>query len=169
MKVTLIANVSANGKVLLTENPYYHEPREALAFFIQYGNRIGNIIFGRKTFDMLDGGFGNAKTVFPQADLVIMSKSPDDIGSYTVLDTAQKVIEYYTKKGFGEILVGGGAGIYNLFLGQQLVTDIIFNYIPVIVGQGGILGHSETLATQFKIVDQKLLTPEIVQVHYSRI
>ena len=40
MKVTLIANVSANGKVLFTDNRNYHEPREALLFFIQYANWI---------------------------------------------------------------------------------------------------------------------------------
>lgn len=168
MKVMLIANVSANGKVLITENPHYHEPREALAFFIQYGNRIGNIILGRKTFDMLDGGLGNAKRAFPNADLVIMSLSTDVIGDYTVLDTAQGVLKYYADKGFEEILVGGGTGIYNLFLEQELITDIYFNYIPVIVGDGGVLGYSEKLATQFKIVEQKLLTPEIIQVHYSK-
>lgn len=168
MKITLIANVSANGKVLLTENPNYHEPREALTYFIQYGNRIGNIIFGRKTFNMLDGGIGNAKRAFPNAEVVIISKSTNQIGNYKVTDSPEKVIGYLKEKGFSEILVGGGAGIYNLFLEAELATDIIFNYIPIIVGDGGVLGHSETLAAQFKIVEHKLLTPEILQVHYTR-
>jgi len=168
MKVTLIANLSANGKVLLTDNPNYHEPREALMFFIQYANQIGNIIIGRKTYDVLERIPGNTKRVFLQAEVVVVSQSGAAINECKVVSTAQEAIDHLSDKGFKEILVGGGTAVYNLFLEQELVTDLFFNYIPVIIGDGGVLGHSENLSTHFSLKEQKMLTEEVLQVHYVR-
>lgn len=168
MKVTLIANVSANGKVLLTDNPNYHEPREALLFFIQYANKIGNIIIGRKTYDVLERIPGNTKRVFPQAEVVVVSQSGATIKDCKVVRTAQEAIDHLSTIGFKEMLVGGGTAVYNLFLEQELVTDLIFNYIPIIIGDAGVLGYSQNLSTQFSVKDQKMLTPEVLQVHYVK-
>ncbi|MBB1138156.1 dihydrofolate reductase family protein [Myroides sp. WP-1] len=168
MKVTLIANISANGKVLLTNNTNYHEPREALLFFIQYANQIGNIIIGRKTYDVLERIPGSTKKVFPNAEVVMVSESIPSINDLKVVNSAAKAMKYLKDKGFKEILVGGGTAVYNLFLDQELVTDLIFNYIPILVGNGGILGESENLSTVFSVKEKKMLTSEILQVHYTR-
>ncbi|SFH06331.1 dihydrofolate reductase family protein [Pedobacter insulae] len=168
MKVTLIANVSANGKVLLTDNPNYHEPREALFFFIQYANRIGNIIIGRKTYDVLERIPGNTKRVFPQAEVIVVSQSGAAIKDFKVVSAAEEAINHLESKGFKEILVGGGTAVYNLFLEQELVTDLFLNYIPIIIGDGGVLGHSENLSTHFILKEQTMLTAEVLQVHYVR-
>lgn len=39
MKVTIIANISANGKVLLSDNPHHQLPREAMDFYISPSSR----------------------------------------------------------------------------------------------------------------------------------
>jgi hypothetical protein len=90
MKVILIANISADGKVLLAENPQHQAPPEA------------------------------AKT-------------------------------------------------YTAFLDKDLVTDIYFNTIPIVIGDGGIIGHSDELNLKFKIAETKLLTPEIAQIHFEKV
>ncbi|WP_255549689.1 hypothetical protein [Flavobacterium sp. HJJ] len=38
MKVILIANISANGQVLLAGNPAHEAPQDALGFFVQEAN-----------------------------------------------------------------------------------------------------------------------------------
>ena len=168
MKVTLLANVSANGKVLVTENPHYHEPMEALRFIITYANNSKNIIIGRKTYDVLERVPRSTKRVFPQADIVVISQSKFESNDVKFVTTANDAMDYLKSKGHQEIIVGGGAGIYNLFIEKELVTDMYFNYIPVLVGDGGVLGYSETLSTQFEIKQHHILTPNILQVHYSR-
>ncbi|WP_181390564.1 hypothetical protein [Sphingobacterium athyrii] len=35
MKVTIIANISANGRILVSDNPHHKLPPEAMEFYIQ--------------------------------------------------------------------------------------------------------------------------------------
>jgi hypothetical protein len=58
--------------------------------------------------------------------------------------------------------------VYNEFLERNLVTDIYFNYIPLITGDSGVIGVTVDLNTKFKIEEHKLLTDDIVQVHLSK-
>jgi dihydrofolate reductase len=168
MKVILIANISANGKVLLAENPQHQAPPEALGFFVQRANQAGNLIVGRKTFEVLKQFPGGVKQIFPNVEVVVLSKSDDKIEDYKVVDKAKKAISFLEEKGFNEIIIGGGAKTYSAFLDKDLVTDIYFNTIPIVIGSGGIIGQSEDLFLKFKIAETKLLTPEIVQVHFEK-
>lgn len=168
MKITLIANISANGKVLITENPHYHEPQEALMFFVQYANRLGNIIIGRKTYEVLERVPGNTQRFFPNAEVVVISQSEIQSDVCQVVKTAEEAIAYLENKGFSEVLVGGGTGVYNLFLEKELVTDVYFNYTPIIIGDGGVLGESYALSTTFSIKNSTMLSPNVLQVHYQK-
>jgi riboflavin biosynthesis pyrimidine reductase len=85
-----------------------------------------------------------------------------------VVDKPKKAITYLEEKGFTEIIIGGGAKTYTAFLDKDLVTDIYFNTIPIVIGDGGIIGDSDELNLKFKIVETKLLTPEIAQIHFEK-
>lgn len=52
MKVTLIASVSANGKVLLANNPNHQIAPEVMEFLVQKAVESGNIVFGYSTYTM---------------------------------------------------------------------------------------------------------------------
>ena len=52
MKVTLIASVSANGKVLLANNPNHQIAPEVMGFLVQKAIESGNIVFGYSTYTM---------------------------------------------------------------------------------------------------------------------
>ncbi len=43
MTVTVIANISANGKVLLTENDNLQVPQEAMSIFMEVANQENNL------------------------------------------------------------------------------------------------------------------------------
>ena len=168
MKVTIIANLSANGQLLLAENPAHAAPQEALAFFLQQANIKGNLIIGRKTFDVLQQFPGGVKAFFPNVEIVLLSRSNLNIEGYIVSDSPEHAVKYLTEKGFEEIIIGGGTNVYNEFLEKNLVTDIYFNYLPMIIGDGGVIGRSENLNIKFNIIEQKLLTDNIAQVHFQR-
>lgn len=57
MKVTLIASVSANGKVLLANNPNHQIAPEVMEFLVQKAVESGNIIFGYSTYTMFIDAF----------------------------------------------------------------------------------------------------------------
>ncbi|HEY4322480.1 MAG TPA: dihydrofolate reductase [Mucilaginibacter sp.] len=169
MKVTLIANLSANGKVLLAENPQHAAPQEALGFFVQKANEIGNLIIGRKTFEVLQQFPGGIKQFFPNVEVVLLSRSNIENKDFKVFGKPEEAINFLKGKGFNEIIIGGGAHTYNAFLEHDLITDIYFNFIPMVIGDGGIIGVGDNLNLKFKITEQKPLTNGIAQIHLSKI
>jgi dihydrofolate reductase len=168
MKVTLIANIAANGKVLLSENTSYQAPQEAIAIFMEIATRAGNLLIGKKTFEMLQRVLGDVKGAFPGVELVLISATGIATHDYKVVDSPEAAIHYLTEKGYSEIAVGGGTITYNAFLEKNLVTNIHFNIHPVIVGDGGVLVTDPALTSQFKLVSHKQVGDHIVQLHLSR-
>lgn len=169
MKVTLIANLSANGKVLLAENPKHQPPQEAVAFFVQKAIEIGNLILGRKTFQLIEKFFGGIKQALPGVDVVLLSATKTTISDFIVVNNPEDAIKYLKEKGFTEIAVGGGTTAYNAFLDRDFITDIYFNFIPFITGSGGVLATNDALTTNYKLADHKFLTGEIVQLHFTKL
>jgi len=168
MKVTLFAGISANGQVLLAGNPNHAEPEEAFTSFIEEVIRAGSLIMGRTTLEVMNQFPGGIKTMFPGAEIVILSNSVSTIEGCVVADSPEKAIAYLEGKGFEEVVVGGGSQVYNLFLEKDLVTDILFCYMPVVIGDGGIIGTGD-LALAFKLAGHKLVTKDVIQTHLVRI
>ena len=169
MKLLLVADVSANGKLLLTDNPNHPVPKATIDFYIQKVIQTGNLIIGRKTLETFQQHFGGIQKIFPGVEVLVLSKTINEANGYKVVDSPEAAINHFHAKGFEEIIVGGGVQIYNIFLNRDMVTDIYFNYVPVIIGDGGILGTAAGLLTNFEMTDHRLLDGGIVQVHLSKV
>jgi dihydrofolate reductase len=169
MKITLIADVSANGKLLLTDNPNHPVPKASIDFYIQKVIQAGNLIIGRKTLETFQQHFGGIHQLFPGIEVVVLSRSKDEAIGCELVRSPEEAVSHLQEKGFEEIIVGGGAQIYNIFLNRNMLTDIYFNHVPVIVGDGGVLGTASDLLTHFELIDHKLLSEGIVQVHLSKV
>ncbi|MBO9701836.1 MAG: dihydrofolate reductase [Sporocytophaga sp.] len=167
MKVKLFVSVSVNGKVLLAENPNHQVPQEILGEFMQMASKAGNLILGRKTFDMM-AGYPAALEALSEIDMVILSENKPDSEGYKVVSSPEKAIEYFKLKGCSEIVVGGGTQIYNAFLKADFVSELYLNVIPILSGSGGILGLDEDLLIRLKLEHQKSVG-NIVQLHYTKI
>lgn len=168
MKVAIIANVSANGKVLLAENPGHQAPPEAMYIFMQMAGQAGNLIIGKNTFEMFRQIPGGINGFLPGVTLVVLSATAPATEAYPVVRSAEEAIAYLAAKGFERVVVGGGTKTYNAFLDKDLVTDIHFNLLPLITGSGGILGTNIDLNSAFKLANQKSLADGIVQLHWTK-
>ncbi|SHM64831.1 Dihydrofolate reductase [Chitinophaga jiangningensis] len=168
MKVNLIANISHNGQVLLAGKSNHNVPQEALGYFFQLTNNIKSLVLGSATFKVLES-FGGAEQVFPGVEIVVLSAGNFSSDKYKVARTPEEALSYLSEKGFTATVLGGGTKTYNAFLEAGLVTDIFFNLIPVIVGDGGVIGDKDNFVTRFKIVENKMLTEEILQVQYAAV
>jgi dihydrofolate reductase len=169
MKLILVADISANGKLLLTDNPNHPVPKAGIDFYIQKVFQAGSLIIGRKTLDVFQQHFGGIQQIFPGIEVVVLSRTSDNANGCKVVDSPEAALNYLQEKGFDEIVVGGGVQIYNMFLDRGLLTDIYFNYVPVIVGDGGILGQATGLLINFEQTEHKLLDGGIVQIHLSKV
>jgi len=167
MKVKLFASVSVNGKVLLAENPNHQVPQEILGEFMQMASKAGNLILGRKTFDMM-AVYPAAMEALSGIDMVILSEHKRDDEGLKVVSSPEQAIEYFKQKGSTEIIVGGGTQIYNSFLKGDFVSELYLNVIPIISGSGGVIGLDDDLLIKLKLEHQKS-TGNIIQLHYTKI
>ncbi|MFD2556537.1 dihydrofolate reductase family protein [Sphingobacterium tabacisoli] len=151
MKVILVANISANGKALVSDNPHHSLPQEAMDFYVGMAERVGSMVIGAKTFENFQQFPEHVKALFATIDMVVLSAAPLASPEYTVVHTPEEAIAYFSTKGVAEIAVGGGIGTFNAFLDRDLVTDIYFNISPLITGDGGHLVSNHALNSKFSL------------------
>ena len=166
MKVSIIANISVNGKVLLAEDPNHQVPQEAIGIFMQVANRAGNLVMGKNTFNMFQPLLKEGP--FSGIEIILLSGSEETVNGYKVVSSPEESITYLTEKGFQEIVVGGGTKTYNAFLDRDLVTDFYFNIHPLITSNGGILGTNNDLVSKFKLTEQKHVSDNFIQLEGIR-
>jgi dihydrofolate reductase len=169
MKLILVADVSANGKLLLTDNPNHPVPKATVDFYTQKVIQAGNLVIGSKTLETFQQHFGGIQQIFPGIEVVVLSRSSSEANGWKVVHSPEEAVNHLQEKGFEEIIIGGGVQIYNIFLNRDMLTDIYFNYVPVIVGDGGTLGTATDLLTSFELIEHKLLNEGIVQIHLGRV
>lgn len=167
MRVTVIANISANGKILIADNPHHQLPTEAMAFYVQFIRLVGNVVIGVKTFENFLKFPKEVKELFNGIEIIILSGKPYIVDGYKTVSRPEEAIEYMSRKGVQEMAIGGGASTFNAFIDKDLVTDIYFNINPIITGSGAVLGNNSELNSKFKHNGQKLKNG-FVQLHLTK-
>lgn len=167
MNVTVIANLSANGKVLLSDNPAHVAPQGAMAFYLQRAKAAGNLVVGRKTYELFQQISSANKEAFSGIEIVLLSAAPLATDKHQVVGRPEEAISYLTAKGFEEIAVGGGTKTYNAFIEHDLVTDIYFNISPLVTGGGGVIANNTDLHTTFKLAGHTF-NDDFIQIHLTR-
>lgn len=167
MKVTVIANISANGRLLVANNPHHQLPAGAMEFYVQFVKQVENVVIGLKTFENFLKFPKEVKELFNGVEIVILSDSPYQNSDYKTVGSPEEAIEYMSSKGFNEIAIGGGIGTFNAFMDKDLVTDIYFNINPLITGVGGILASNSELNSKFKHTGHEL-KDGFLQLHLTK-
>lgn len=167
MKVTVIANISANGRILIADNPHHQLPPAAMEFYVQFVRQVGNVVIGLKTFENFLNFPKEVKELFNGIEIVILADKPYTVDGYKTVSSPEEAVEYMYRKGVKEIAVGGGAGTFNAFIDKDLVTDIYFNINPIITGAGAILGNNRELNTTFKHKEQGVKNG-FIQLHLTK-
>lgn len=150
MKVTLIANISVNGRIMLSDNPHHQLPPEAMNFYLEYAKQVGNLVIGHKTFKNFQDFPTETKDLFDGVEIVVLSDAECITEKYKIVNSPEEAIEYMKAKGLHEIAIGGGTGTFNAFIDKALITDIYFNVNPIITGSGGILVNNNDLNSNFR-------------------
>lgn len=166
MKIILYANVSINGKVLLSEFENHQLPTAIYELNVKDINKAGNLIMGRKSFDAL-GGFEELKRNMPHVEMVAISRTMERKEGLHITDKPKEAIHFLKEKGFEEILVAGGTEIYNLFLKENLITDIVLYVLPIIT-EGGDWFASDTMNLNFKLTASEVIGFNVIRLQYRK-
>lgn len=133
MKVILWATLSANGNYsrATPDNP----PRpQALQDFENYAKAAGNFVVGRATFE----GFAarGPNPAFASVDIVVLSRQSLSIPGVHTAPSPRAALELLDQRGHETVLLSGGEKLHNAFLADDLVDELVLNFVPVIEGEG---------------------------------
>ncbi len=137
MKIILLVNLSANGRMLMGEQPGHQVPQEAVSLSFKKILQAGNLVLGRRTWEFLNSLPGGISQLLPGVTIAVISSSIKNIsGEVLVVNDVLHAVEALAAKGYQEIIVGGGAQVFNTFLQAGLATEMRYNILPFITSSG---------------------------------
>ena len=164
MKVQLIANLSANGELILAaQSDAYQAPQEVAGMGFAKALECGNIIMGRTTYQMFAPMM---KDVLKNLEVVVISSEDVDADVYTAKN-AEDAVSYLEKKGFEKACVDGGTMTYNLFLESGLADELFFNLFPVVINGGGSMETAQGKVLEYRLAEAKS-HGDIAMLHYIK-
>ncbi|HEY1044814.1 MAG TPA: dihydrofolate reductase family protein [Bacteroidia bacterium] len=136
--------------------------------YADFVSTIDTVIMGRKTYEKVLS-FGIPYPHSERKTYVITrthQESKDSVEFYNG-NLSELVSELKSKKG-KNVFVDGGAQIVNEFLKLDLVDEIIVSYVPVVLGSGTKLFHSQGTSSKWKTKSAKQFETGLVQIHWER-
>ncbi len=106
MKTILYMSLTANGYFAQPDQTH-PIPKEVLNNFTQFVGKTGNLIIGKRTYDLMRDRI--AQGGFSGIEVVIVSHSAFQSNGIGVAPSPHEALEYLERKGFDTALVGGGA------------------------------------------------------------
>jgi riboflavin biosynthesis pyrimidine reductase len=78
----------------------------------------------------------------------------------------QEILADLARRGFTEVVIGGGAEIYSMFLREKLVTDLYLTVEPVVFGDGVPLVTGGVFQ-KLNLVSSERLGERAILLHYA--
>jgi dihydrofolate reductase len=170
MKITLIANMSIDGKITKGED---HRIRswassEDVAFFEGMIASHDLLVMGRKTYQAIRVKTDEAKRY------VVMTHTPELFASHTIegqLEFSGEDPRALTRRmenaGYTKLLLTGGGHVYTSFLEAGLVDELYITIEPYIFGEGTDLLARRTLNIKLTLENVRRLNDTgTVLLHY---
>lgn len=137
MKVVLYLASSVNGIIAGEhgETPWSREEWENYRAILV---RVGNVVIGRKTFEVMleNNEFSDLPdipvTVVGQTALSLPTEDFSQVGS------PEEAVALAEAQGFSEMVVGGGAKLVTSFIKKRLADELIVDVEPRVLPQSGV-------------------------------
>lgn len=163
MKTTLYASLSVNGH-FTQANADREIPAAILADFMAHVRKAGNVIIGRRTFELMRAGRGG--TAFADIDVVVLSKRARELPGVHVASSPEVGLRYLEYRAHAEALLAGGAAANNSFLKRGLVDEIYLNVTPALTGSGLTMTPSDGTIAGLRLLGVRRLGSDVVQLHH---
>lgn len=168
MKVILSTAMSANGIIADKNGSEDFLSHENWLRFSELANRIGNNVWGRKTYEAVKSWSGKYLDSIKDVTKVVVTKNTSIRDTnFVFVDSPKNAISYLTKRGFNEMLVTGGQSIYSAFLNESLVDEIIFDINPILMDSGIHAFRIEKSPLKLKLLSSQKINDDLVEVHYK--
>ena len=172
MKVTLIVATSSDGFISPAESvklPSTTWTSEAdKAFFSQKTKEIGVWIVGRDTYETIGRPLSGRITVVMTRDSerqaevarhkLKMDWLPNNLRFTS--KSPQEVLRALATEGYEQVALCGGASVYQLFMEEGLVDELLITVEPVRFGEGIKLFKDDNILAQFHLVGEEKLNEQ---------
>ena len=161
--------MSLNGKIANPDGTYPWASKEDWENFQAMYKKAGCIIIGRNTYDKL-----RDKPSFPTkgCTCIVMSNNNTLTSHHPKIvithDSPQSILNMLEKKGFKQVLIGGGGDINSLFMKEGLIDEVYIDIEPLILGRGISLFSDSDFESRLKLLAiKKLANNQTIQIHYK--
>lgn len=165
MKVILYMATTLNGYIAKENNETPWSEEE----WASYSNIIKstkNIIIGYKTYKIMKKNTEFKKIGNPLT-IVLTSKKIKAERNTIFLNSPKEALKLLKDKGFKQTILAGGSKLNTSFLKENLIDEIYLDIEPFIFGNGIKLFEDIDFEVKLKLIETKLLSKNLVQLHYS--
>jgi dihydrofolate reductase len=165
MKVILYMAVSLNGMIAKSDDNTSWISREEWNSYSSVIRTAGNLIVGHRTYGILtkQPEFSELKDV--KLVIVAQEKFKTLASNHLVANSPKEALRLLGD--FQEVVVAGGGALNASFVEENLVDEIFIDIEPIILGKGIPLFRDKNFERNLKLLGQKKITDNEIQLHYS--
>ncbi len=164
MNVQLVANLAANGELILAEqSAAYEAPPEIAGMGFSQAAACGNVVMGLTTYQMFAPMM---KDLLDALDVVVLNPETVEADVYTAKDP-EDAVRYLERKGFDVACVVGGAMTFNSFMADGYADELFFNLFPIVIGGGGTLETAPGKVLEYKLAEAKA-NGDVAMLHFIK-
>lgn len=165
MKVILYMAISLNGMIAKSDDDTSWISKEEWDSYSLVVRTAGSLIVGHRTYNILTKQPEFAE--FKDVKLVVVAQE-----NFQTL--AQNHLVAYSPKealkllnDFEQVVVAGGGALNASFVEENLVDEIFIDIEPIILGHGIPLFRDKNFERNLKLVGQKKISDNEIQLHYE--
>ncbi len=165
MKVILYMATSLNGIIAKSDDDTSWISKEEWDSYSLAVRTAGNLIVGHRTYGILtkQPEFSEFKDV----KLVVVAQENFQTlaPNHLVVHSPKEALGLL--KDFEEVVVAGGGALNASFAEENLIDEIFIDIEPIILGQGIPLFRDKNFECSLKLVRQKKISENEIQLHYE--
>ena len=164
MKVILLMALTVDGKIAKDSNHFPDWTGKAdKRLFVEITKRAGVFIIGSKTFDTIGKPLPNRLNV-------VLTRNKSRVSTWDNLIFIDAppgdLLADLEKRGYSEVVLGGGSTINNIFARENLIDEIDVTVSPKIFGEGISL-FSAPIEMELELMHLEKLDENVVYLKYA--
>ena len=164
-RVIALAAMTADGRIAgHASDSVEWTSREDRRMFVRVTRRAGVVVMGRATYDTLPGPLAGRLVVVLTRHPEHHTTRPGEVEFTSAMPA--EVVADLAGRGFGEIVVAGGAEVYTAFLETGQVDELWLTIEPLLFGAGLPLVHRAPPGLRLRLAEVVRLGENTVQLHY---
>lgn len=165
MKTILYMDMSVNG-IIARENDDTPWSKEIWKAYYSFVKARKNIILGRRTYEIMKSVDEFKKLNYPTV-VVVSSDNYYEDETIKFVTSPKEAVRFMKKKGFKEIVIGGGSKLNASFLNDGLIDEVCIDIEPMLICKGIKLFSETNLEAKLKLLEARKLSKNVVRLRYK--